>query len=131
MDSNQYSWPTERSTQKKALGVHEVDALTALSAQVASLSKQIGSLTSNVHASPAVCEFCAGPHASAECQDGNMFALTNSEEAHYVRNYNRPQNNAFSNTYNQGSRNHPNFSWRNNQNTLRPPSGFQSQMQPQ
>ncbi|GAA0140022.1 hypothetical protein LIER_01450 [Lithospermum erythrorhizon] len=49
-----------------------------------------------------------------------------TEQVQYASNFNRYQNGAFSNTYNNTWRNHPNLSWSNNQNVLRP-SGFQDQ----
>jgi hypothetical protein len=59
-----------------------------------------------------------------ECQVGNP---SMSEQASYVSNYQRQQNNPYSNTYNPGWQNHPNFSWRNNQANSQPPPGFQQQ----
>ncbi|KAG8491585.1 hypothetical protein CXB51_014659 [Gossypium anomalum] len=52
---------------------------------------------------------------------------TEEEQVHYMGNNNsRPQNNPYSNTYNAGWRNHPNFSW-GGQGNQRPqnPSIFQ------
>ncbi|KAG8481482.1 hypothetical protein CXB51_026348 [Gossypium anomalum] len=52
---------------------------------------------------------------------------TKEEQVHYMGNNNsRPQNNPYSNTYNAGWRNHPNFSWggQGNQRPQNPP-GFQ------
>ncbi|KAG8501669.1 hypothetical protein CXB51_004774 [Gossypium anomalum] len=52
---------------------------------------------------------------------------TEEEQVHYMGNNNsRPQNNPYSNTYNAGWRNHPNFSWggQGNQRPQNPP-GFQ------
>ncbi|KAL6288360.1 hypothetical protein ACE6H2_005870 [Prunus campanulata] len=40
MASNNYQWPSERSTPKKA-GIHEIDAISALTAQISTLSKQL------------------------------------------------------------------------------------------
>ncbi|KAL5545044.1 hypothetical protein UlMin_008828 [Ulmus minor] len=45
MASNNYQWPTERSTATKVDGIHELEPLAALSAQVAYLSHQISTLT--------------------------------------------------------------------------------------
>ena len=45
MASNSYQRPTERTMTKKVVGIHEVEPLVALSAQVASLSHQISTLT--------------------------------------------------------------------------------------
>ncbi|XP_022874214.1 uncharacterized protein LOC111393042 [Olea europaea var. sylvestris] len=43
--TNSYQWPSERLSVKKAAGLHEVDPITALAAQVASLTNQIVTLT--------------------------------------------------------------------------------------
>ena len=45
MASNNYQWPTERTITKKVVGIHELDPFTALLAQVASLSHQVSTLT--------------------------------------------------------------------------------------
>ncbi|XP_024025398.1 uncharacterized protein LOC112092750 [Morus notabilis] len=39
MATNNYQWPSERSIPKKIAGLHEVEAITNLTAQIASLSK--------------------------------------------------------------------------------------------
>jgi protein-tyrosine-phosphatase len=41
MAMNNYQWPNERSIQKKTVGVHEIDAITTLTAQVHSLTQQL------------------------------------------------------------------------------------------
>ncbi|PON51070.1 hypothetical protein PanWU01x14_219280 [Parasponia andersonii] len=119
MAANAYQLPIERSTPKKAYGVHEVDALTTLTAQVTALTKRFDA----IHPTPERCNLYGGPHASGNCQDSNSFEQP--EQAHFVGNVNRQQNNLYSNTYNQGCCNHPNFSWRNNDNAVRPPTGYQ------
>lgn len=43
------------------------------------------------------------------------------EQANQIRNFNRQRSDPYSNTCNLGYRNHPNFSWSNNQNVQRPP----------
>ncbi|KAJ4705078.1 DNA-directed DNA polymerase [Melia azedarach] len=45
MACNNYQWPSERSIAKRVVGVHEVDQMEALSAQVATLSNQIKNFT--------------------------------------------------------------------------------------
>ncbi|KAI3461414.1 hypothetical protein Pfo_018077 [Paulownia fortunei] len=133
MAANAYQWPSERIAPKKVFGVHDVDALATLAAQVAAaLSKQFNS----IHTNPTpilieVCNFCSGPHHSMECQVGNSFIPSQPEQAHFVGNANW-QNNPYSNTYNLGWRNHPNFSWRNGQNAVgAQPANYQSQNQSQ
>ena len=41
MAMNNYQWPSERTVLKKPVGIYELDAITALLAQVASLTKQL------------------------------------------------------------------------------------------
>ncbi|XP_062087035.1 uncharacterized protein LOC133793767 [Humulus lupulus] len=41
MAMNNYQWPSERETTKKVAGVHEMDAISMLSTQVATLTKQL------------------------------------------------------------------------------------------
>ncbi|XP_062094019.1 uncharacterized protein LOC133800057 [Humulus lupulus] len=112
MTTNNHQWSNERSTSvRKVIGVHELEAITALTAQVASLTKQLQQNTvfANAIQMPAGCEICGGPHSFDQCSLGDP----NS-------NFNNP----LSNTYNPSWRNHLNFSWRNNQ-------GQQSQFQGQ
>ena len=73
-----------------------------------------------------VCENCAGSHSNIECQFGGQSQENSSEQVNYVVN-NQRQFNLNSNYYNQGWRNHPNFSWRSNQNVQNSPFGFQAQ----
>src|SRR5262249_19608220 len=54
------------------------------------------------------------------------------EQVDYAGNFQRsPQNNPYSNTYNPGWRNHPNFSWSNQQNPRPPPPGYNQTHQQQ
>ena len=76
------------------------------------------------------CDFCGDGHATNICP-GNSSSLINSETANFVGNFNRDRNDPYSNFYNPGWRNHPNFSWSNQGNAMtqrqnRPP-GFQNQ----
>ncbi|KAH9745008.1 hypothetical protein KPL70_003905 [Citrus sinensis] len=126
MASNNYQWTSERSMPRKIVRAYNVDVVTALSAQMTALSNKLEHL--NVSAiQTQVCELCGGNHTNVNCQVGSLFASSSAEQAHYVANFQRPQNNSYSNTYNPGWRNHLNLSWNNTQNTLKPPPGFQSQ----
>ena len=73
-----------------------------------------------------VCDHCARNHSSVNCQMGNPFAQLSYGQANYVSNFQR-QNNPYLNTYNPGWRNHPNFSWSNNQRLAKPPQQFPQQ----
>ncbi|XP_052203110.1 uncharacterized protein LOC127808579 [Diospyros lotus] len=107
MANKSYQWSSKRSMPRRTAGVHEIDAMTALNAKV--------------------CEICAGPHVTHECQAGISFIPQPSEQVNYVANQGGRQFNPNANIYNPGWRNHPNFSWSNNQNVLKPPIGFQQQ----
>jgi hypothetical protein len=63
-----------------------------------------------------VCAMCSQfDHTTETCLMPSSF--TDQEQANYVGQNNYPtKNNPYSNTYNAGWRNHPNFSWSNNQN---------------
>ena len=129
MASNNYMKSSDRNASRRVAGVHEIDNYTALSAQLAAIQKQLGvALKVNAietSSSSLICDFCAGNHASGDCQVGNPFAQ--QEQANYVSNFQRGQGNPYSNTYNPGWRNHPNFSWGNNNNEHKQPPGFQQQ----
>ncbi|KAL5539546.1 hypothetical protein UlMin_045339 [Ulmus minor] len=168
--ANSYQWPTSRiNTTKKVAGVHELGDVSALTAQIASLTNMLKAVsTSNVVSpaslnspisatSPVViepnnssvetvsCVFCGGGHVYDDCPN-------NPVSVNYVGNYNQGNynsgsynrgNNPYSNTYNPGWRQHPNFSWSNqtgqsSNNPNRPinpnanaPPGFQQQQREQ
>ncbi|XP_062113074.1 uncharacterized protein LOC133824222 [Humulus lupulus] len=130
MAMNNYQWPAERDTsQRKVAGVYEFDVITALTAQVASLTKQLQQNKILAQAQSiqmkAGCELCGGPHLYEQCTVyGNM--PVDQAQVQAVGNFQRPYQNPVSNSYNPGWRNHPNFSWRNNQDQQ---SQFQGQYQ--
>ncbi|XP_022864581.1 uncharacterized protein LOC111384524, partial [Olea europaea var. sylvestris] len=134
---NQSMWPTDREAPRKTSGLHNVDAVIALAAQMEVLTMKMDNLSKSVnmvHQSPPVCEGCGADHASTRCPLASTH-VNQSEEVSYAQNFQRQQNNPFSNTFNPGWKNHPNFSWSNNQgqeqgggNQNKPP-GFQQQQQ--
>ena len=127
MTVNNYLWPSERvQPPMKVSGIHEVDAIAKLIAQVALLTQQMQKNRMRVNAvqaqPPLSCDFCNGAHHSLECQVGNPFPPT-IEQEQFVGNFNRQQNNSYAPHYNLGSRNHLNFSWKNNQQAPPPEQG--------
>ncbi|XP_071933622.1 uncharacterized protein [Coffea arabica] len=127
MAANNYQWANERGNSRKTVGMLEVDTLNMLSGKmdnvVKMLNRQVGS-SSNQGVVVACCTTCGGDH--------DDFMCSSSEQVQYLNNYNRSlQNNPYSNTYNPGWRNHPNFGWKDQGNQQRPvnPPGFQ-QKQP-
>ncbi|XP_063947575.1 uncharacterized protein LOC135152049 [Daucus carota subsp. sativus] len=137
MAANEYQNPNQRLHQVKAAGVLDVDATTALTAQIKALTMKIDSLANlGVQPPPNICELCAGAHSSDQC-------AISSVSAQFVSNFQRSQQPAPA-TYHPNNRNHPNFSWSNNQNFMQQPqqqfqqqgagpfnpSGFQQQFAP-
>ncbi|KAG9446838.1 hypothetical protein H6P81_012966 [Aristolochia fimbriata] len=112
MASNMYPYPVERSARGRVAGIHNVDHVLALQAQVESLTKQLSKLhTPSLVAQ--ICDMCRGGHPNHECQAGNIQAVSSLDQANYVSNFHW-SNDPYNNTYNPGWRNHPNFSWNNN-----------------
>jgi hypothetical protein len=63
------------------------------------------------------CEICGAiEHIALECP--LSIPQENLENVNMLNNFNRPQNNPYSQSYNPGWRNHPNFSYKNNQDTV-------------
>ncbi|KAL4312436.1 hypothetical protein GQ457_01G023120 [Hibiscus cannabinus] len=104
---NDYQHPTSRRGN------------TSLTNTVKNMQKQPH--IQEVKALDALCDQCRSNHDASEC--GQQV-----ESSYYVGNYNK---NTMSNTYNPAWRNHPNFSWKNQNNTLNPQqstqTGFQNQ----
>ncbi|XP_015382977.2 uncharacterized protein LOC107175761 [Citrus sinensis] len=116
MASNNYQWYSERLISKRAIEVHNVDVVTALYAHITAIRNKLDNM--NIQTQPQVCELCGGNHTSVNCQVGSPFAPSSTEQAHYVSNFQRKQNNPYSNTYNPSWRNHPNLSWNNTQKCI-------------
>ncbi|KAG8474649.1 hypothetical protein CXB51_031277 [Gossypium anomalum] len=127
MSLNNYQWQVMRTKPMKAAGVFNLDAVTMLSNLVELLNKKIDGLygSSQVH----LVMRCDSNRGGVHNTDYPSFNLgTEEEQVHYMGNNSRPENNPYSNTYNAGLRNHPNFSWggQGNQRPQHPP-GFQQQ----
>jgi len=81
MAVNDFQNPTIRMPQPKVMGMLEVDAITALSAQMAAMTKKIDSLAENkVKPVAYVCEICAGSHQTDQC-------AISAESMQFVSNY--------------------------------------------
>ena len=81
--SNNYQWPTERAMPRKIAGVLEIDSITSLAAQMATLSQQLGKMNVNVIQTNAVCDHCAGNHSSVDYQVGNPSTQLSYGQANY------------------------------------------------
>ncbi|XP_058724611.1 uncharacterized protein LOC131596065 [Vicia villosa] len=135
MAQNHYQWGSERAQSEKnsvekssaKSGMYEISSLERVNAKVDALTQKIENLTiAPVAAVAAVspnCEICRmSGHAAPECQ---LLAGVSPEPVNYA------QGNPYSNTYNPGWKNHPNFSYKNNNALYTPgqapsvPPGYQ------
>ncbi|KAG8486099.1 hypothetical protein CXB51_019413 [Gossypium anomalum] len=107
---NNYQWQIIRTKPTKIAGVYNVDSDTMLSNQVELLNKKIDGLLGSTQV-----------HLVMRCDSSGGGVLTEyppfnptieEEQVNYMGNNNfRSQNNPYSNTYNTGWKNRPNFSW--------------------
>ena len=91
---------TRMPAARGAAWVHNINAITALSAQVTSLTNMIKAITTTPTTVKQVtelsCVYCGEDHDFDNC-------LGNPASVNYVGNFNRqPQNNPYLNTYNPG-----------------------------
>jgi hypothetical protein len=64
-----------------------------------------------------VCQICeTNEHATNDCLTLPSFKECLHEQAHALNSFQRPNHNPYSQTYNPGWRNHPNFSWKSGNN---------------
>ena len=85
---------------------------------------KLDSLTNcGVHQIASVCELCAGAHETNRC-------AISSESVQFVSNFQNQQQPTPS-TYHTNNRNHPNFSWSNNQGGMQQPQQPYQQFQGQ
>jgi hypothetical protein len=117
---NHQQWNPERPAPKA--GIFQVDNSTLLSAQMDALTRQLAQMNSGASAANTAkpinagnifsCEHCGGmDHTTLECQLG--IQEPGLDQVNALNNFGRPQNDPYSNTYNPGWRNHPNFSYKN------------------
>ncbi|KAL5554123.1 hypothetical protein UlMin_041524 [Ulmus minor] len=119
--ANSYQWPTSRiNTTKKVAGVHELGDVSTLTAQIASLTNMLKAVSTSNVVSPASLNSPVSATSPVVIEPNNSSVETVS--FNYVGNYNQGNynsgsynrgNNPYSNTYNPGWRQHPNFSWSN------------------
>ncbi|KAA3456048.1 Retrotransposon gag protein [Gossypium australe] len=109
MSLNNYQWQVRRTKPTKAASVFNLDAVTMLSNQVHPVMQ---------------CDTNGGGVSNTEYPPYNP--SVENEQVHYMGNTFKSQNNPYSNTYNPGWKNHPNFSWGGQGNQRQqPPPNFQ------
>jgi len=101
-----------------------------LQARFASLAKKVEALELKKSSQlksvqDIVCQICeTNEHSTNDCPTLPSFKKCLHEQAHALNSFQRPNHNPYSQTYNHGWRNHPNFSWKsgnNNAQTSQPP----------
>ena len=115
--------PAERQIRRHNVNSVDTDAVQTLTTQVANLTRQLqnGCLSMNSGQTASVlCIWGQGPHPSEPCQVGNAMKTESMpmDQANFVGNFNRQQNNPYSDSYNPSWKNHPNFSWNNTHNAM-------------
>ena len=64
-----------------------------------------------------MCQICeTKEHSTNDCPTLHSFKECFHEQAHALNSFQRPNHNPYSQTYNPGWRNHPNFSWKSDTN---------------
>ncbi|XP_074574654.1 uncharacterized protein LOC141831126 [Curcuma longa] len=114
---NHHQWANERGNVQKIPGKYNVDQYTKLNAQIDALTKRVEGMNfGKVHAvATKIVIYVEIPIIPTEmcpavaCQN----QIVQYEQCDAVGAFNQ-RNNPYSNTYNPGWRNHPNFSYRNN-----------------
>ena len=117
-----FSNQREKSSQVSRKGLYEVKDDFDFKATLATLSKKVDALTlnqsMNYHPSVAseVCALYSNlSHTSQNCPSLPAYQEAYSEQVHALQSYEKTSNNSYSPTYNPNWRNHPNFSWKQNQ----------------
>ncbi|XP_063948053.1 uncharacterized protein LOC135152152 [Daucus carota subsp. sativus] len=124
------NYPYSDRNQSKKGGKYEVDSITMLNTTMQAVVKKIEQLDAKIAPTVASCEICGVQgHNQHACQNNLPDAAMEQANALYNQNQ-RQQYNPYSNTYNPGWRDHPNFSYKNNQanppqNNFSHPPGFQ------
>ncbi|KAK5812877.1 hypothetical protein PVK06_028321 [Gossypium arboreum] len=109
MSLNNYQWQVMRTKPTKIVDVYNVELVTMLSNQVELSNKKIDGLLGSTQVHLIMRCDVSGGGVHTEYQSFNP--TTEEEQVNYMGNNNfRSQNNPYSNTYNAGWRNHPNFS---------------------
>ncbi|XP_075507576.1 uncharacterized protein LOC142544410 [Primulina tabacum] len=126
MATSSYHPQSERNNQRRSAGVHQVTYLSAITAQLDVLNRKLDGLNMGgtaMRLQEILCEKCGCEHFVKDCQDDNPFYVQNEPSVNQVGVHNRPKNDPYSNTYNPGWRQHPNFSWDGQNSQNRPQGG--------
>lgn len=117
-----------RSERQRSAGVHQVSDLSAVTAQLDALHRKLDIMNvsgATMRLQEIFCDKCGGEHDVHDFQDDNPFYVPEGAPVKQLGIQSRPRNDPYSNTYNFGWRNHPNFSWGGQNSHFRPQGGHQ------
>ncbi|XP_042991370.1 uncharacterized protein LOC122318232, partial [Carya illinoinensis] len=112
-------------------GIYVLKGTDDVNARIASLTRKVEAMelrkVNPVKASEKEEENCGiceiSGHLTQDCPTIPAFKEVLHEQANVMNSYRRPFSSPYSETYNPGWRNHPNFSWRNESNINQNPQG--------
>ncbi|KAM1050634.1 hypothetical protein ACFX2A_033063 [Malus domestica] len=112
LNAQQYEGVGQRGPPRHQ--VHEVSTTSDLHSQLANLTSLVSQMAEGMKMQgPIVCGVCSiQGHVSEKCPQ--LIENGGWESAHAIgfQGHNQPRNDPYSNTYNPGWRDHPNFKWR-------------------
>ena len=124
--------PLSQTTPKKG-GMYEVSNLAVYQKmyeithrldQITTTGTLAAQTSSNPQEPTVACMICSSTeHLPTGCPSASQFPDLVQEYVHATQSYTQPGSNPFSNTYNPGWRDHPNFGWKTGQNQSSLPYG--------
>ncbi|CAN6567582.1 unnamed protein product [Malus baccata var. baccata] len=126
LNAQQYEGVGQRGPLRQQ--VHEVSSTSNIQSQLANLTSIVSQMAEGMKMQgPMVCGVCSiQGHASEMCPQLIENGGWESANAIGFQSQNQPRHDPYSNTYNPGWRDHPNFKWRKPQQT-QPQGGFRQQ----
>ncbi|CAN6711690.1 unnamed protein product [Malus baccata var. baccata] len=126
LNAQQYEGVGQRGPLRQQ--VHEVSSTSNIQSQLANLTSIVSQMAEGMKMQgPMVCGVCSiQGHASKMCPQLIENGGWESANAIGFQSQNQPRHDPYSNTYNPGWRDHPNFKWRKPQQT-QPQGGFRQQ----
>ncbi|KAL9374047.1 hypothetical protein Peur_033667 [Populus x canadensis] len=125
-----YEAPSKTQPHTSSGGMYNLREDHDLQAKFASLARKVEALElkksgQQKSVQDIACQICeTNEHSTNDCPTLPSFKECLHEQAHALNSFQRPNHNPYSQTYNPGWRNHPNFSWKsenNNAQTSQPP----------
>ncbi|KAM1800919.1 hypothetical protein ACFX11_032593 [Malus domestica] len=126
LNAQQYEGVGQRGPPRQQ--VHEVSSTSNIQSQLANLTSLVSQMAEGMKIQgPMVCGVCSiQGHASEKCPQLIENGGWESANAIGFQSQNQPRHDPYSNTYNSGWRDHPNFKWREPQQA-QPQGGFRQQ----